>query len=206
MQIRPRVFHPLSLRALSSRHQLRCVSSTGNQRDNNVSLVTVGGKETPYPTSEFPAQDQGQTKPPSPLSLLPLSSVLRSLLLLTVSSTPILLKPSIAALSLLANPKTPFLDVAKNPILNWLVKRTLYDQFNAGENRAEVQRSIQGIKDLGCKGVILGYAREVLDSEDPVSEKDELAAKTGELDIETWRKGTFETVNMAEEGDFVALK
>lgn len=204
MQIRPRVFHPLSLRAFTNRLQVRCVSSTGNRRDGDASLVTAGGKTTPYyPPTDLPTQ---QGKAPPPLSLLPLTSVVRSLLLLTVSSTPILLKPSIATLQLLATPKLPFFDVAKNPILNWLVKRTLYAQFNAGENRTEVQQSIKQIKDIGCKGVILGYAREMLDSEGPLSEKDEHAAMTGKLDIETWKKGTLETVEMASEGDFVAMK
>ncbi|KAK2759440.1 hypothetical protein FQN54_002918 [Arachnomyces sp. PD_36] len=208
MLTRPRVFHPLSLRAFSaSRLQVRCVSSTGNQRDGDASLVTGGAAKTTsyYPPVELPVQRQQGTVPP-PLSLLPLSSVVRSLLLLTASSTPIFLKPSIAALQVLANPKLPLFDVAKNPVLNWLVKRTLYAQFNAGENRAEVQRSIKQIKDLGCKGVILGYAREMLASEGQVSETEEHAAITGKLDIETWKKGTLDTVEMATEGDFVALK
>lgn len=206
MLTRPRVFNPLSLRAFSNRLQVRCVSSTGNQRHGDASLVNPGTKETPYyPPTELPPQGQPQ-RPLPPLSLLPLSTLVRSLLLLSASSTPILLKPSIATLQILANPKLPIFDVAKNPILNWLVKRTLYAQFNAGENRAEVQRSIKQIKDIGCKGVILGYARETLSSEEHVSKDDELAAIAGKLDIDTWKTGTLKTVELATEGDFVALK
>ncbi|GLB09824.1 proline dehydrogenase [Aspergillus tubingensis] len=139
----------------------------------------------------------------SPLAKLPISSVLRSLVILSVSSSTLLLKPCIFALSTLAHPKTPVLDVAKNPLLNALVKHTLYKQFNAGENKLEVQQSIQAIKQLGYRGVLLGYAREVLVGEGNVDPRDEKAARA---EIQTWLDGTLQTVDMAQEGDFVALK
>jgi hypothetical protein len=34
-------------------------------------------------------------------------------------------------------------------------KHTIYKQFNAGENKLEVQNSINQIKALGCRGVLL---------------------------------------------------
>ncbi|KAL2870292.1 proline dehydrogenase family protein [Aspergillus lucknowensis] len=149
-----------------------------------------------------------QTPPPkkpssSPLAKLPLSSVLRSLLILSVSSSSILLKPCIYTLSALAHPKTALLDVAKNPLLNLLVKHTLYKQFNAGENKLEVLRSINAIKQLGYRGVLLGYAREVLVGECNTDPRDE---KAGRKEIKMWLDGTLQTVDMAQEGDFVALK
>lgn len=104
---------------------------------------------------------------------------------------------------MLANPKTALLDVAKNPLLNSLVKHTLYRQFNAGENKLEVQQSIRDIKDLGYRGVLLGYAREVLVGESDVDPLDE---KAGREEVQTWLDGTLTTVDMAQEGDFVALK
>jgi hypothetical protein len=139
----------------------------------------------------------------SPLAKLPLSSVLRSLLILSVSSSSILLKPCIYTLSALAHPKTPLLDVAKNPLLNLLVKHSLYKQFNAGENKLEVQRSINAIKELGYRGVLLGYAREVLVGESNTDPADEKASRQ---EIQMWLDGTLQTVDMAQEGDFVALK
>ncbi|KAL4896124.1 FAD-linked oxidoreductase-like protein [Aspergillus ambiguus] len=139
----------------------------------------------------------------SPLAKLPLSAVLRSLMILSVSSSSLLLKPCIYTLSLLAHPKTPLLDVSKNPLLNLLVKHSIYKQFNAGENKLEVQRSIRDIKRLGYRGVLLGYAKEVLVGESNVDPTDEQAAQQ---EIQTWLDGTLQTVDMAQEGDFVALK
>lgn len=84
-----------------------------------------------------------------------------------------------------------------------LVKHTIYKQFNAGENKAEVQQSIQNIKDLGCRGVLLGYAREVLVGENQDAAYD---AKAAQAEVQMWLDGTLQTVDMAQEGDFVALK
>jgi hypothetical protein len=142
-------------------------------------------------------------KKESPLAKLPLSSVIRSLLILSVSSSKLLLKPCIHTLSMLAHPKTAVLDVARNPLLNALVKHTIYKQFNAGENKLEVQRSIEDIKQLGYRGVLLGYAKEVLVGEGNVDPKD---VKAAEAEIQMWLDGTLQTVDMAQEGDFVALK
>lgn len=139
----------------------------------------------------------------APLAKLPLSTVLRSLMVLSVSSSPLLLKPCIYTLSLLAHPRSALWDVSKNPLLNMLVKHTIYKQFNAGENKAEVQQSIQNIKDLGCRGVLLGYAREVLVGENQDAAYD---AKAAQAEVQMWLDGTLQTVDMAQEGDFVALK
>jgi hypothetical protein len=106
-------------------------------------------------------------------------------------------------LSALASPKTALTDVNRNPLLHWLVKNTIYKQFNAGENKAEVQRSIVETKGLGCRGVLLGYAREVLVADSKASPHDEALAKQ---EVDAWLKGTLQGVDMATEGDFVALK
>ena len=107
-------------------------------------------------------------------------------------------------LSVLANPKSSLLDVGKNPLLSALVKHTIYRQFNAGENKHEVQQSIHHIKQLGYRGVLLGYAREVLPAH--VDDDDTLDQKVGSAQVQAWLDGTLQTVDMAQEGDFVALK
>lgn len=139
----------------------------------------------------------------APLAKLPLSSVLRSLLVLSVSSSSLLLKPCIYTLSRLAHPRSALWDVSQNPLLNLLVKHTIYKQFNAGENKAEVQQSIHNIKELGFRGVLLGYAREVLVGENQDAAYD---AQTAQAEVQMWLDGTLQTVDMAQEGDFVALK
>lgn len=173
----------------------RLVSGTSNTRSSvAASNILQQFTQSPPPPRKSLA---------APLAKLPLSSVLRSLLVLSVSSSSLLLKPCIYTLSQLAHPRTALLDVSKNPLLNFLVKHTIYKQFNAGENKLEVQESIRNIKKLGCRGVLLGYAREVLVGENQDAAYDEKAALA---EIQTWLDGTLQTVDMAQKGDFVALK
>lgn len=173
----------------------RLVSRTG------TSSSSVAASNLYNPVSQNPPPPRKSLS--APLAKLPLSTVLRSLMVLSVSSSPLLLKPCIYTLSLLAHPRSALWDVSKNPLLNMLVKHTIYKQFNAGENKVEVQQSIQNIKDLGCRGVLLGYAREVLVGENQDAAYD---AKAAQAEIQMWLDGTLQTVDMAQEGDFVALK
>ncbi|KAJ9300197.1 hypothetical protein DTO271G3_2314 [Paecilomyces variotii] len=194
-----RPLRPLrTLRVKSSTYpRPRHVSNTGTPRSPVVSTPSTASiNNCLQPSSEKRTTE-------SPLAVLPLSTVVRSLLILSISSSSILLKPCIRALSALAHPRTPVLDVAKNPALNWIIKNTIYKQFNAGENKAEVQRSIQEMKRLGYRGVLLGYAREVLAGENGGHLVDEKAARE---EVDTWLQGTLQTVDMAQEDDFVALK
>lgn len=78
----------------------------------------------------------------------------------------------------------------------------------------EVTSTIQQIKDMGFRGVILTYAREVVvdaSSEGPndgqqKSGKLKSSESAEDQDIEAWRQGVLETVSMVGEGDFLALK
>jgi proline dehydrogenase len=114
-------------------------------------------------------------------------------------------------MSMLAHSKSPFLSPDSNPVLRYFLKRTFYKQFCAGENAAEVKYTVDGLKSIGFKGVILGYAREVVLDE---KEADNLES-CGEYEkveacirneITPWAKGTLETVLLTCPGDFVALK
>ncbi|GKT52509.1 putative proline--tRNA ligase [Colletotrichum spaethianum] len=149
---------------------------------------------------------------PSPLSVLPLHMILRSLLTTTISSSPVLLPPSLWVMSVLAHTANPLLDPGKNPLLRFLLKNTFYAQFCAGETPAEVRRTIDGLKDIGFTGVILGYAKEVVLS---TAQTKDLAACGGEgekaeecvrNEVTPWARGTMQTVRLAQPGDFVALK
>lgn len=175
----------------------RLVSRTGS---SNSSIATSHSFQPLSPSHTAPTPRKALTVP---LAKLPLSTVLRSLMVLSISSSPLLLKPCIYTLSRLAQPRSALWDVSKNPLLHFLVKHTIYKQFNAGENKAEVQQSIRNIKDLGFRGVLLGYAREVLVGENQDAELD---AKTAQAEVQMWLDGTMKTVDMAQEGDFVALK
>ncbi|KAI9889379.1 MAG: proline dehydrogenase [Vezdaea aestivalis] len=179
------------------------------------------------PLSTFSVHDDGHTDPltshvktaylrkagPSvapPLSVLPLSSILRSISILTASCSPVLLGLSLQTLKILAHPPSRLFDAEQNPLLRWLITRTVYAQFCAGKNSVEVSETVRQLRDIGYKGVILAYAREsevdkhapglVLDHRKVVETAEDVE------EIETWKQGNLQTVRLAQRGDFVALK
>ena len=113
-----------------------------------------------------------------------------------------------AIMTVLAHSTNPVLNPDKNALLRYFLKKTFYAQFCAGENQAEVRRTIDGLKGIGFSGVILCYAKEVVMSSE---DKKNLAAaaKRAEVnaaEIKSWAEGTLETVRLTSEGDFVAVK
>jgi hypothetical protein len=91
--------------------------------------------------------------------VLTLSSLVRSYLVASLSSHPLLFRPSFRILRALAHSPLSILNPDRNPVLRWLLKRTFYAQFCAGENAVEVRRTVASLKATGYHGVILGYAR-----------------------------------------------
>lgn len=147
----------------------------------------------------------------APLSVLPLSTVLRNLATTSISSSPLLLPPSLAIMDVLAHSNQAALNPDKNPLLRWFLKKTFYAQFCAGENAAEVRGTIDGLKKIGFTGVILGYAREIVLSEAQTRslsacDAGPVADECVRNEIGPWAAGTLETVRLARPGDFVALK
>lgn len=148
-----------------------------------------------------------------------MNMLLRSLLVATVSSHETLLTLSFGVLSFLAKPRVALFDVERNPVMYWVVKKTLYDHFCAGKNADEVAATIRRLKGMGFKGVILTYAKEIaMDSstkqkaaqvteigKDPMSTEGQSGADFDE-NIEDWRQGVLKTVEMLGESDFLALK
>lgn len=132
------------------------------------------------------------------LARLPTSTVLRSYLISRVSSSPILLDATFAILKSMVNPKSVILNPDRNPFLHWLLKHTFYAQFCAGESKNEIRAHVSELRSMGYTGVILEYALEVLDGHG--------STISTAAEVENWRKGMLETVDMATEGDYVALK
>ena len=114
-------------------------------------------------------------------------------------------------MSTLAHTTNPFLDPDKNPILRFLIKQSFYAQFCAGENPHEVRQTIDGLKKIGFSGVILGYAKEVVLTDEQTKDlascgEGAAAEECIRTEIVPWAAGTMETVRLASPGDFVALK
>ncbi|KAL7940209.1 FAD-linked oxidoreductase-like protein [Trichoderma barbatum] len=141
-----------------------------------------------------------------PHSLLPTGMLLRSLLVAGITSHPMLLSPGLATLKFLSKPRGPLFNVARNPVLHSILKNVLYNHFCAGENANEVKATIQNIKDMGFRGVILTYAKEgpgrAFDEKDVV----DLKSQRVDAEIEGWHQGVLQTVQMIGKGDFLALK
>lgn len=148
----------------------------------------------------------------APLSVLPFITILRSLAVTTMSSSPVLLPPSLSIMSMLAHTTNPVLNPDRNPLLKQLIKKTFYAQFCAGETGPEVKSTMAGLREIGYSGVILGYAREVVLSQSQLKAlstrgmDEETAKECIQNEVIPWAKGTLETVRLAEPGDYVALK
>ena len=112
-------------------------------------------------------------------------------------------------MEILAHSKSPLLNADMNPVLKYLLNKTLYAQFCAGENAEQVSDSADQLKDIGFTGVILAYAKE-----NPTEELSEPeAAQPGEetqaiidKEIRPWAENTMETIRLTQPGDFAALK
>ena len=110
-------------------------------------------------------------------------------------------------MTLLANSRSSFFNPDRNPVLHYLLKKTFYVNFCAGETRSEIQKTIADLKNIGYTGVILTYAKEIV-----LQEGHNPAAGTGvdhvesKSDVRTWKDGNLRTVGLTEAGEFVGLK
>ena len=180
------------------------VQNDGRRQPGRRSIHTSRPKEKPA-TLSTPAASSGpeSTAPPAPakstmppLSLLPLSQVLRTYFMTSISSSPTALGASTSLLRRMLNSRNPLFRIDGNPVMRGLLWETFYKQFCAGEAESQVAKTCRDLRSQGYAGVILEYALEVLaDAEG--NEKE---------DVAIWRKGMLDTVEMAEPGDFVGLK
>ncbi|KAF7917914.1 uncharacterized protein EAE98_009942 [Botrytis deweyae] len=195
---RPFLIAPSNYRRLSSRTSPLQSTYTGSPTSASAATDVLHPIQ-----SNTDSTSKSATMPKiSPLSILPLSNVVRSLVINTISSSPLLLAPSLKIMTILAHSQNPILSPDRNPVLRFFLKNTFYKQFCAGETHAEVQKTVRGIKDLGFKGVFLCYAREVEKS--PGANID--VEKCVKNEVLPWAEGTLATVRLAGPGDFVSIK
>ncbi|KAL4975814.1 FAD-linked oxidoreductase-like protein [Aspergillus desertorum] len=203
--------------------------STLNAKPKAPQRVEVRSNSTasaqPLPAGEIKAASETLTpSAASPLSALPTTVLLRSLLIATISSKPYLLLPSLSALSFLCKPRAgPLLNVDRNPVLHSILKATFYKQFCAGETPDEVRSTIRQLSGMGFQGTTMTYAKEtVFDAktktqvglgvkaweagEEEGAVRTEAGREAFCPQIEAWRKGTVETIDLLGENDYLALK
>jgi hypothetical protein len=161
--------------------------------------VALQSSSHPLPTQQPEGSKEAASARPV-LGRLPTSTVLRSYLITRMSSSPALLSLCFTILRRMLDSKSYLMSIERNPVLSQLLKKTFYAQFCVGEKRQEVVANTTFAREvLGYNGILFEYALEVLGGATPT------AAETAH-EIEVWRKGMLQSVDMAKEGDFVGLK
>ena len=84
----------------------------------------------------------------------------------------------------------------------------MYDQFCAGRNRLEIQARVSQIKSLGFSGVILCYGKEnqIQKSGQPLTDDVEHSDSALDKELQLWKQGNLETLDMIGDGDFLGIK
>ncbi|KAJ6788826.1 hypothetical protein PWT90_05929 [Aphanocladium album] len=131
--------------------------------------------------------------------------ILRSLATSTVSSSPKLLAISLPVLRFLAYSNSRMFNPDHNPLLRYVLNKSLYEQFCAGQDANEVAETVARVKDIGFTGAILAYARES-PTEIPKDKLQDEPEEKANKDISEWLENSLQTVRLARAGDFVALK
>ncbi|KAJ5049999.1 putative proline dehydrogenase [Penicillium chrysogenum] len=152
-------------------------------------------------------------KPPvevSSMARMPTKLLLRSLLLTSLMTSKLFLRPALALMGVIATSKSPLLNPDRNLPLNKILRWTVYNHFCAGVNREEVLRTVTEVKKMGFQGIILGYSKEIVLGHDEMLSTDESGTsqysdKCYQV-IEDWKEGTLETLRMIGPGDFLGVK
>jgi hypothetical protein len=142
------------------------------------------------------------------LSVMPTRLLLRTLLATSILSSPRLLNTCLPLMTRIANSKSMILNPDKNSFMRGLMRILFYNHFCAGSSDSEVKKTVSTMKEMGFKGVILGYAREVF--VDPAATPEEAAlsrsATSPENAVDQWREGNLRSLPMIGSGDFLAVK
>lgn len=199
-----------------ARMAYRALSTQASSRSSSLPLTADGKFCSPpiatYAENASPATVSGETSP-APLSALPTGVLFRSLFVNSISSRPHLLSRAISFMDFLTQPNRSFLfDINRNKLLAWVVRRVAYRHFCAGESGSEVRQTLKRFKTMGFRGTIVTYAREtVFDYHKKGVQGVEMASFSGKPtdpcpNIQNWRNGVLETIDMLGQGDQLAVK
>lgn len=130
-----------------------------------------------------------------PLAKLSLPVLLRSIMTQELMSRPTLMDLGAGML------KSNMQAFLANPLFRSALEQVFYTQFCAGRTKQEIARTVDGLKELGYRGVILMYAREI----DVAAESIESDALHREH-VAQWLDGNLQTISYVGDGDCVAIK
>jgi proline dehydrogenase len=132
---------------------------------------------------------------------MPSRLLFQSYFITSILASPRILKLSLPLMNKIANSQMALLNPDRNPLLHVLVRKLIYDHFAAGESVQEVKKSVANTKQMGFRGVILGYTKEV-----NVSGGATVSNGTSDAAIQAWKEGTLKTLGCVGQGDFLAIK
>ena len=194
--------------------QIQGLSSRSSPGTPSIKSITstIGGGEisskSRSPKSPSPAVESHSSKS-SPLSILPYGVLLRSYLVAALCSSSVLLSSILQLLSRIASSDSVLLNPDRNLLLRYLLKKSFYAHFCAGEGPNEVRLVVAGLKRMGFRGVILTYAKEISPNWNGTQHSTRRCPDDSDdvrSEVEMWKRGSLETVRLAGEGDLVALK
>ncbi|KAK7514616.1 FAD-linked oxidoreductase-like protein [Phyllosticta citriasiana] len=148
-----------------------------------------------------PANPQFQQK--NVLAKLPTPALLRNLLIQNISAIPPVLSFFLFFLKRYSN------FITKAPVLRQALYYFFYVHYCAGATKSEIARTVEDLRKLGYKGVILNYAKEVEMPGLSVKSGAEQAAQAQALheqQVGQWLDGTVKGIAYAPAGDYVAIK
>ena len=210
MALRSRSFSPFSFLLFPRLRAYHSLSRTSTR----AITTTLSGSESRQPEHLQSTPLPRQAEPKAPLAILPLSNLLRSYILALITTTPIFLNPSLSVLSAVTQSRSRLLSPDRNPLLHWLLKKTLYTHFCAGENEKEVRSTVAGLHRLGFQGVILSYGKEEVTAKaDDGATQNITDVSPNNMSvsnlkcIQAWRDNVLLSLRAASTStDFVALK
>ncbi|RPB03098.1 FAD-linked oxidoreductase, partial [Choiromyces venosus 120613-1] len=129
-----------------------------------------------------------------PLARLSTTSLLRAMLLHSITASPTLYKLGTKLIMMNLD------SLKKGGLMKWGIDKTFYSQFCAGSTSAEITATISELRSLGLAGVILAYAREAEMSDTVVSSENQ------SQQIKQWLDGSLKTIACVEPSDYVAIK
>ncbi|RAL61206.1 hypothetical protein DID88_010285 [Monilinia fructigena] len=143
-----------------------------------------------------------------PLSIMPMPLLLKSYFVTWILASPRIIKLFLPLLNKLANSNSALLNPDRNPVLHMIVRKFIYDHFIAGESACQVRARVAAMKNLGFRGIILGYAREVNITGGVAQHGSEISVtkEAGESAIKEWRDDLMNTISLLQPGDFLSVK
>lgn len=144
----------------------------------------------------------------SPLARLSTSSLIRNIFLSSFFKSPYLFRPGLALFQKIAHSTSPWLNPDRNLLFRGIINLLVYKQFCAGRNKAEILQTSLLTRRLGFSGIVLCYGKEAQVRVDKkfLGQDDEIHLNSMDAEIDQWRGGNIQTLNMIREGDWLGIK